>query len=81
VKEPPARLRWHCRRGMLELDTLLRGFVDREWERLTARERDAFEALLSYPDQTLLECLMGRMAPFDTVSAGVVRRIREGAAH
>jgi antitoxin CptB len=81
VKEPPTRIRWQCRRGMLELDTLLQEFLDREWEGLTAPERDAFGALLSYPDYTLLECLMGRMTPFDSVSARVVRRIRERAAH
>jgi succinate dehydrogenase flavin-adding protein (antitoxin of CptAB toxin-antitoxin module) len=65
---------------MLELDALLANFLDREWPRLTAAEREAFEDLLSYADQTLFECVVGHMTPFDRVAASVVRRIREGAA-
>ena len=30
-----ARLRWACRRGMLELDVLFMPFVDEAWDELT----------------------------------------------
>ncbi len=80
MTEVPARLRWQCRRGMLELDALLQGFLECQWQDLSRPERDAFETLLRYPDRTLLHCLTGQMAPYDTEAARVVRRIREGAA-
>jgi antitoxin CptB len=81
VTEPPPRLRWQCRRGLLELDALLQAFLDGDWTGLSPPEREAFEALLGYPDATLLQCLMGHMMPLDLVTARVVRRIRQGAAH
>lgn len=47
------RLRWQCRRGLLELDWLLERFLDRDYPTLSAAERQAFEQLLSYPDPQL----------------------------
>ena len=70
------RLRWRCRRGMLELDALLLPFFDRCYSRLEERERIAFERLLEYPDQVLLEVLMERMSPSDPSIADVVTKIR-----
>lgn len=78
--EPSPRLRWQCRRGMLELDLLLKEFIDSAWVHLTAQQRDAFEALLRYPDAVLLECVMERLPPTDAVTADVVAKIRECAA-
>ena len=40
----------------------------------------AFTTLLAYPDAVLLELLMGRMAPADKDTAGIVRAIRDTAA-
>jgi len=40
------RIRWHCRRGMLEIDLVLNAFLDRHLETLTERQLDAFRALL-----------------------------------
>ena len=44
--------RWQCRRGMLELDLLLNNFVDKKVNTLSEQEKQSFELLLSYPDQT-----------------------------
>lgn len=73
------RLRWHCRRGMLELDLLLGAFLARGFDALDEEGRLAFERLLAYPDQVLLEMLMGRMAPAEPGIAYVVAQIK-GAA-
>ena len=70
------RLYWQCRRGMLELDLLLMGFLDKDYARLDASQRQAFERLLGCPDQLLLEYLLGRMTPMDGELADVVSRIR-----
>ncbi len=74
-----ARLRWQCRRGMLELDLLLGGFVEAHYDRLAPPERAALEALLELPDQLLHDYLLGGAVPIDPETAHVVRRIREAA--
>lgn len=48
-----ARLRWECRRGMLELDIVLARFLEREFARLSPQEVEAFRGLLAYPDTEL----------------------------
>jgi antitoxin CptB len=47
------RIRWDCRRGMLELDMVLVHFLERDFERLTPQEIEAFKGLLAYPDPDL----------------------------
>lgn len=74
-----ARLAWQCRRGMLELDLLLQAFLDDQYDALTLDERRAFECLLNYPDQLLLEYAMGRLLPADPALAHVVIRLRAPA--
>jgi antitoxin CptB len=74
------RLAWQCRRGMRELDELLMGFLTQGYAGLDADGRAAFDTLLAYPDAVLLELLMGRMAPADKDTAGIVRAIRDTAA-
>lgn len=70
------RLYWQCRRGMLELDALLQGFMNRRYGELDAVQRTALETLLACPDPLLLEYLMGRTVPFDKDVADVVVQIR-----
>ena len=71
-----ARLYWQCRRGMLELDILLQGFLDAKFDALAATEQQAFVELLDYPDTVLLEYMLGRMIPTDQSIANVVTKIR-----
>lgn len=54
------RLRWRCRRGMLEVDLLLARFVERHLASLDADGRRALDTLLLYPDNELIEFLMER---------------------
>jgi antitoxin CptB len=70
------RLRWRCRRGMLELDLMLNAFLDQGFEQLDTGEQSVFQRLLDYPDQTLLEMLMGRMVPADKETVHVIGKIR-----
>jgi len=53
------RIRWHCRRGMLELDLVLSSFLDRHLEGLDGRRLDAFRKLLDRPDPELFDLVMG----------------------
>ena len=68
--------RWQCRRGMLELDLLLNNFVDKKAAKLDERQRKTFEQLLSYPDQTLFDLLLGEAVSSDTLISNMIRDIR-----
>jgi antitoxin CptB len=75
-----ARLHWQCRRGMRELDLLLQGFLDHAYDAASAAERAAFRRLLDYPDQLLLEYLLGSLPPSDKEISDVIGKIRGAAA-
>ena len=71
------RLRWQCRRGMLELDLLLNRFLDVGYRDLTDAERADFNRLLGYQDQILYDWLMGQAVPAEPALRGLVARIRD----
>ena len=53
------RIRWHCRRGMLELDLVLSAFLGRHFDGLDAPGMEAFKSLLARTDPDLLDLVMG----------------------
>ena len=53
------RLRWACRRGMLELDLLFLPFVDQAYDDLSEDEKAIFERLLVCQDPELFAWFMG----------------------
>ena len=59
------RIRWHCRRGLLELDLILERFNQRHLTALDAEELKRFTELLAFSDNDLLDLLMGRVAAPD----------------
>ncbi len=71
---------WRCRRGMLELDWLLHCYMDQYFDGLNERDLTRFVTLLNYPDQTLLEILMGRQVPADPELVSLASDIRSAAA-
>ncbi len=73
-------MRWKCRRGMRELDLLLRGFLDSGYQTLKAADQELFDRILDYPDAVLLEWLMGRIRPTDKDVARLIDKIRSAAA-
>ena len=77
----PARLYWQCRRGMLELDTLLQGFLSHGYEQLDSRGQASFLELLDYEDTELLEYLMGRLVHKERHIRYVIEAIRASACH
>ncbi len=72
-----ARLKWRCRRGMLELDLLLGPFAERGYRHLTEAEREIFHQLLDLPDQQLLEYLLEQKRPEDGRWSDVITKIRD----
>ena len=69
------RIRWRCRRGLLELDLVLEAFLARGYERLDTGERRLFDELLEQPDNDLLDLALGRREPEPRYRA-VVARLR-----
>jgi antitoxin CptB len=74
------RVRWQCRRGLLELDLVLAAFVERHLERLDARQIELFEELLDQPDNDLLDLVMGRAEPVDQRCKPVLDLLRANGA-
>ena len=71
------RLRWQCRRGMLELDLVLERFLGENYAQLTARQRQEFETLLELEDHDLWALVSGRDATDDPQLAAMIERLRE----
>ena len=57
------RIRWRCRRGLLELDIVLQRFLDGRFEDLDPDDRRLFDELLDAPDNDLLDMALGRAEP------------------
>jgi len=57
------RVRWRCRRGMLEMDILLGRFVEQRYGQLDERQREAFDELLDLPDTDLWDLVRGNKEP------------------
>ena len=57
------RLKWRCRRGLLENDLLFERFWRRYENSVTRGLAAGLEALLDLPDNDLLDLLLGRRAP------------------
>jgi antitoxin CptB len=56
------RVRWHCRRGMLELDIVLSKFLDKHYGGLDLEQKAVFKALLDLPDNDLWDLLSGKVS-------------------
>ena len=70
------RLRWACRRGMLELDIFLMNFLEKDYENLTLNEKQGFSELLKEKDPDLFAWLMGHQIPNNKEYQSLVTKIR-----
>jgi antitoxin CptB len=70
------RLRWRCRRGMLENDLILTRFLDSRGDRVTDAELAALESILQLNDNDLWEVLSGRQEPADAAVMPLLERLR-----
>jgi antitoxin CptB len=73
------RLRWAARRGMLELDLLLTGFVERGYAGAGPENQARFERLLCCEDQDLFAWLLGRAEPPDADLKAIVALVQDVA--
>jgi len=71
------RLRWQCRRGLLELDLVLERFLELHLADLNAERLHAFRTLLGFADDALWDLIRERTGCRDPLLAEAVRWLRE----
>jgi antitoxin CptB len=64
------RLKWQCRRGLLELDLVLRRYLEKN------PDDDSLRALLDLPDNDLWDIIAGRSDDYDPRFEETVARLR-----
>ena len=70
------RLRWRCRRGLLENDLVLERFLKEYGEQLEGERLSAFQTLLDYADEDLWSLVSGRRECRDPALGEVVGLLR-----
>ena len=58
-----SKLKWRCRRGLLENDLFIERFFARHETGLTVRQAQALGVLMDLSDNDLLDQLLGRKTP------------------
>jgi antitoxin CptB len=58
-----SKLRWRCRRGLLENDLFVQRFFEAHEGTLTTRQAAGLEALMDLADNDLLDLLLRRREP------------------
>ena len=72
-----SKLKWRCRRGLLENDLFIERFFDRHAARLTVRQAAALNVLMDLGDNDLLDLLLRRKEPEGVTNTGDVRHVLE----
>jgi succinate dehydrogenase flavin-adding protein (antitoxin of CptAB toxin-antitoxin module) len=67
------RLKWKCRRGLLELDLVLQKFLSSP---VAEKDVPPLNELLELPDNDLLDIVMGRSERYASHLSEIVARLR-----
>jgi len=70
------RLRWRCRRGMLELDLLFEDFVKLHFDDLNQAQLQALHELLELSDQSLWKLVIQTEHEQDAIRQQVLQKLR-----
>ena len=75
--EPVAlnRLKWRCRRGLLENDLLIERFFARHGSCITPSQAEGLQALTDLSDNDLLDLLLARREPAGELDQPAVREV------
>ena len=71
-----SKLRWRCRRGLLENDLLLDRYFSRA-QAVTESEAEGLALLMDLADNDLLDIFLGRQKPHATLDRPEVRQVIE----
>ena len=70
-----SKLRWRCRRGLLENDLFVERFFQSTGAALTLRQAQALQALMDLSDPDLLDLLLARREPEGELDLPDVRAV------
>ena len=70
-----SKLKWRCRRGLLENDLFIERFFRRHEETITTRQACGLEALMDLADNDLLDLLLARREPQGEFDRPEVREV------
>jgi len=72
-----SKLKWRCRRGLLENDLFIERFFARHEAGLTLRQAAALNELMDLADNDLLDLLLRRREPEGEKNTSAVRQVLE----
>ncbi len=72
-----SKLKWRCRRGLLENDLFIERFFAKHEARLTMRHAAALNELMDLGDNDLLDLLLRRREPEGAINTSDVREVLE----
>lgn len=72
TQDQKAKIKWHCRRGMLELDIILERFIARCIDNLNEQQIRDLVLLLTQADPDIYAWLMGYEEPIKELAEIVV---------
>jgi antitoxin CptB len=70
-----SKLKWRCRRGLLENDLFIERFFQRHEAALTVRQATALGQLMELPDNDLLDLLLRRTEPEGELDTANVKEV------
>jgi antitoxin CptB len=70
-----SRLKWRCRRGLLENDLFIERFFRHHEETITTRQATGLQILMDLADNDLLDLLLARREPQGAVDRPEVREV------
>jgi antitoxin CptB len=70
-----SKLRWRCRRGLLENDLFIERFFSRHESGLTVSQAEGLNMLMDLADNDLLDLLLRRKEPQDDINTSEVREV------
>ncbi len=70
------RVRWRCRRGLLELDIVLGRFIDRHYATLNEVELRSFDGLLDMADNPLWDLVSGKTDDIPDEQRPILEKLR-----
>jgi antitoxin CptB len=71
-----SKLRWHCRRGVKELDVVLSGFLEKHYQNADEASQQAFVSLLKLEDPILMSLVMEQHHSEDEAQRIVLEQMR-----
>jgi len=74
-----SKLKWHCRRGIKELDIVLNKYLEEHYGQVDDVSRNAFKTafkeLLDFEDPVLYAMLLGNIEPVNSEQRAVLNKL------